>query len=87
MKLWDKLLPQALFTLNLLRVSRLNLTLLAYSQMHGTFDYNRTPLAPPGTKVTVHEKPDARGTWSPHAVPAWYTGPAMHHYQCYRVWA
>jgi len=60
--------------------------LLAWSQVHGTFDFNRTPLAPPGTRVLVHEKPSLRGTWSPHAVDGWYLGPATLHYRCYRVW-
>jgi hypothetical protein len=55
--LWDRLLPQALISLNLLRGSRINPRLSAYAQLHGDFDYNRTPLAPPGTRVFVHEKP------------------------------
>ena len=83
---WDQLLPQALMTLNLLRTSRINPRLSAWSQIHGIFDFNRTPLAPPGTRVLVHEKPTLRGTWSPHAVDGWYLGPAMLHYRCYRVW-
>ena len=45
-KLWDKLIPQALITFNLLRASRLNPTLSVYSQMHGAFDFNRTPSLP-----------------------------------------
>ena len=36
--LWDKLLPQAELTLNLLRGSRINPTLSAHAQMHGLFD-------------------------------------------------
>ena len=73
--LWDKLLPQALMTLNLLRGSRINPQLSAYAQVHGQFDFNKTPLAPPGTHVLVHEKPSNRGTWAPHAVAGWYLGP------------
>ena len=46
MALWDKLLPQALITLNFLRPSRINPQLSAYAQMYGAFDYNRTPLDP-----------------------------------------
>ena len=84
--LWDCILPQALLTLNLLRASHLNPNLSAYAQLYGAFDFNRTPLAPPGTKVMVHEKPDQRGTWSPHTIAGWYLGPAIHHYRCYRVW-
>jgi hypothetical protein len=43
--LWNQLLPPALMTLNLLRTSRINPRLLAWSQVHGLFDFNRTPLA------------------------------------------
>ena len=83
---WCRLLPQAELTLNLLRPSRLNPKLSAYAQLEGTFDFNRTPLAPPGTRVIVHEKPTQRRTWAPHGIDGWYIGPAMDHYQCYRVW-
>ena len=38
-------------------------------------------------KVLTHVKPDIQGSWEPHADLAWYTGPAMHHYRYYRVWA
>jgi hypothetical protein len=47
LKLWDKLLPQATITLNLLRKSRINPRISAYAQLSGSFDFNRTPLAPP----------------------------------------
>ena len=84
--LWDRLLPQALLTLNLLRASHINPRLSAQAQLHGAFDFNRTPLAPAGTRVMIHEKSSVRGTWAPHAVDGWYLGPAMHHYRCYRVY-
>jgi hypothetical protein len=85
--LWDKLIPQCLITLNLLRRSRITPQLSSQSQINGAFHFNRTPLAPPGTKVIIHEKPSTRGTWAPHAVEGWYIGPAQRHYRCYRVWA
>ena len=84
--LWDKLLPQAELTLNLLRGSRLNPKLSAHAQMHGHFDVNRTPLAPPGIRVLVHIKPSERTTWSPHGADGWYVGPALESYRCYTVW-
>jgi hypothetical protein len=84
--LWDKLLPQAELTLNLLRGSRINPKLSAHAQMHGNFDFNRTPLAPPGIRVLVHIKPSERTTWSPHGTDGWYTGPALESYRCYTVW-
>ena len=66
--LWDELLPQAELTLNLLRGSRINPKLSAWAQVNGPFDFNRTPIAPPGIRVLAHEKPDNRTTWSPHAL-------------------
>jgi hypothetical protein len=84
--LWDRLLPQAELTLNLLRGARLNPLLSAHKFLHGRFDYNDTPLAPPGIHVVAHEKVDQEGTWSPHGLDAWYLGPALHHCRCCNVW-
>ena len=86
MHLWCKLLPQAELTLNLLRTSRINPKLSAYAQMHGQFDFNRTPLAIPGTKVIVHEKPSQRQSWGNRGVDGWYLGPAMEHYRCWNCY-
>jgi hypothetical protein len=84
--LWDRLIPQAVITLNLLRKSRLNPKLSAHVKLHGLFDYNKTPLAPPGTKLIMHEKPDHRGSWSPHGLNGWYIGPEMEHYRAHMVY-
>ena len=65
---WDRLLEQATITLNLLRNSRINPRLSAYAFLNGNFDFNKTPLAPPGTQVVVHEKPEQRASWDPHGV-------------------
>jgi hypothetical protein len=85
LKLWDKLLPQATNTLNLLRKSRINPRMSAYAQLNGHFDFNRTPLAPPGTRVIAHEKPDQRASWDPHGLDGYYLGSALDHYLCYQV--
>ena len=50
----NKLLPQALITLNLLHPSRLHPKLPAYAHINGAFDFNCTPLASPGMKILVH---------------------------------
>jgi hypothetical protein len=84
--LWDKLLPQATITLNLLRQSRINPQLSAHAQLHGQFDFNRTPLAPPGTRAVKHIKTDKRNSWAMHGELAWYVGPATEHYRCYRLY-
>jgi hypothetical protein len=85
LKLWHKLLPQATITLNLLQKSRINPCMSAYAQLNGHFDFNITPLAPPGTRVIAHEKPDQRASWDPHGVDGYYLGPALDHYRCYQV--
>jgi hypothetical protein len=84
--LWDRLIPHAVITLNLLRQSRINPKLSAHAQLHDIFDYNKTPLAPPGTKVILHKKPDHRGSWAHHGLNNWYVGPAMEHYRAHRVY-
>ena len=75
--LWDRLLPKAELTLNLLRSSRLYPQLSAAAHYHGRIDYNRTPFGPPGCKIIAHEKPSQRRTWAPHGQPGWSLGPAM----------
>jgi hypothetical protein len=54
--LWDWLVPQAIQTPNLLRASRRHPQLSSSAHLHGAFDFNRTPLAPPGIKVLIHDK-------------------------------
>lgn len=83
--LWDKLVPQANITLNLMRPSRINPQLSAYAQVFGAFDYNKTPLTPPGLAVLSHVRPEKRTSWSPHALSGFYLGPAMNHYRNHRV--
>ena len=63
--LWDHLLKQAEITLNLMRNSRQNPQLSAYTHMYGIFDFNKTPIAPPGTKSVIFEDPDTRASWGP----------------------
>jgi hypothetical protein len=76
MHLWDRLLPQAEITLNLLQTSRLHPQLSATAHFHGLVDYNKTAFAPPGCKIIAHENPAKRRTWDP----------AMHHYRCQNVY-
>ena len=53
---WDRLLKQAEITLTLLRQARQNTKLSAYAYLFGPYNYNKNPMAPPGTKVIVHKK-------------------------------
>ena len=71
MNLWERLLYQALLTLNLLRPSRLNPSLSAHMQMQRPFEFNLTPLALPDTRVKIHKKPLDRASWSAYSVSGW----------------
>lgn len=65
-----------------------NTTVSAYAGLHGgPFDFAAHPIAPAGTKIIIHDKPDTRASWAPHGLHGYYLGPAQAHYRCYRVWA
>jgi hypothetical protein len=44
--LWDRLLP--------LGSSRINPQLSAHAQVHGAFNFDQTPMTPPGFRIMVH---------------------------------
>jgi hypothetical protein len=85
MHVWYRLLPQAVSTLNMLRISRINPKLSASTHIDGSYDYNRVSIAPPGTRLIAHETPNRRITWALHGQDGWYIGPALEHYRCYNV--
>ena len=85
-KEWDRLIPQANLTLNLLRAARANPNLSAHAYIEGQYDYNKTPLAPPGTRVVAHEAADQRPTWGPNGEDGWTIGPSTEHYRCIRCY-
>ena len=59
---WDRLLPQCELTLNLLKTSRANTKLSSWAYLFGAYNFNKSPIAPPGTKNIVHSKPDKRAS-------------------------
>ena len=75
---WDQLISQHLITLNLLRSSRVNPSVSAYSYLYGQYDFKNTP----GTFVIVHEKIGDCTSWVHHGTPRWYVGPSLDHYIC-----
>ncbi len=54
LQLWDKLAPQVQDTLNLLRASRIDPTILAYKALNGLYNWGQYPLAPPGCKAIIY---------------------------------
>ncbi len=85
MNLWDRLIPQAVMTLNLLRQSKKNPSISAYQHVNGNFDYNKTPLAPLGCAVEMHESTNRRKSWDPHSLSGWYIGTSTEHYRCHKI--
>ena len=86
LNLWDKILPKATLTLNLLCPSRINLQLLAHAQIHGSFNFDKTPLAPPGIKFLTHKCAKVREYFSFRSTRDYYVGPCLNHYRCYKLW-
>ena len=56
-------------------------TISAYEAVHGPFNFNKTPMGPPGTRVEILNKNGA--SWDPKSLSGSYVGPSMHHYCCY----
>ena len=83
---WDRILVQSELTLNLLRASRVNPRLSAWAYLFGQYDYNTTPIVPPGTRVIVHSKPEERASWAPNGEEAWSIGPSFDHYRCIKCY-
>ena len=73
-------------TLTVLRPSRKKPTLSAHAQLHGQFDFNATPFAPPGTTFIVHQKIAIRQSWAPQVKDGWYIDRAKDHYCCYNIY-
>jgi hypothetical protein len=80
LQLWDEFLPQVKLMLNLLRFSLCNPLISANHKLYGLFDFNKTPLAPLGTKALVYDNPAIPTSWAPDATDGFYVGPAIDHY-------
>ena len=73
-------------TLNMLRASKLNPKISAYTYIYGNYDLNITTISPPGTKAVVHSKPDQRLTCCLNGEAGWYVGPSMKNYLCVKCY-
>ena len=82
LRFWDRLLQEATIILNLLRQSRTLPHISAYAHIFGEFDFKRTSLCQPGTRVVMHNRPNDCALWDPNGEYGWYIGPAMEHYRC-----
>ena len=53
---WNKTIPQYVLALNLLHNTRMNPKIAAYTYLFGNFDFNKSPLTPPGTCISTRKK-------------------------------
>jgi hypothetical protein len=81
LQLWDDFLPQVELTLNLLCFSCRDPNKSANKEVNRFFDFNKTPIAPLGTKGLVYKDPTIRASWAPHGTDAYYIGGAPKHYR------
>ena len=65
-KLCDRLIHKSKISLNMLIKSRIHTHLSAYTHIFGEFDYNCILLAPPGTRIVIHERPKDISSLAPH---------------------
>ncbi len=86
MRLWDRLLPQTILTLNFLRQPNAVPTVLAHQYVHGNFDYNKMPLAPIGCAVQLHQSSTKRASWAVNSIDGWYLQTLPEHYQCHMIY-
>ena len=63
----------------MLRKSIIHPHLSPSTHIYGYFDYNRTPLAPPGTRLVIYNRPNNRASWAPYGKYSWFIGPDIEH--------
>jgi hypothetical protein len=85
-QLWDRLIPQAEMTLNMLRPSNVSPKISAYMYAHGNHDFNAHPLAPMGCAVQIYVRPENRKTWDVNSIDGYYIGTSFEHYRNYTIW-
>ena len=65
----------------MLRTSRVHPQLSAFHVLEGQYDFKKIPFGPPGTRATIFNPPETRGSFGPRALEGWYIGPAWDHYR------
>ena len=64
----------------------MNPKLLSKMYLNGNHEFNRNPMAPPGTKIITHTKPANRQSWTYHGQLGWYIRPVSNHYRCVKCY-
>ena len=58
----------------------------AYTVIEVTFGFNKTPLAHPGWKFSIHSNLYLRINWATHGAGGWYIGPYIENYICHHIY-
>ena len=83
-QLWDSLLQKAKEGLNFLRQPIILPHISASTHIIEEFNYNCTPLEPPGKIMVIHNRKNNRASWAPHGEYSWYIGPSTEHYRFHK---
>jgi hypothetical protein len=79
---WDDFLPQVELTLNMHPFFQQNPRKSANQGVYGSFDFNKTPLAPLATKALICDNPASCASWTSPTTNGFYVGPASNYYRC-----
>ena len=83
---WDRLVPYAELTLNLLRPFGPDPSKSAHTGVYGSpYDFAAHPLAPAGCLCVGFTASDVRPSWAPHGYLSYYLGPSLDHYRCHSL--
>ena len=66
--------------------AKVNPKLSAWEYLFGIFDYRKTPIVPPGTKLIAHTKPSQRSSWEFNGQEGLSIGISPEHYRCIKCY-
>ena len=81
---WCRLIPQVDFSINIVRKCRQIHLLSGWYRMEGEYHFDATPVAPPGSEMLMHKKPNRRKTFGLNELKAWYLVPCFKHYRTFK---
>jgi hypothetical protein len=87
LKLWDESVPQLEITINTLGKWKGDSKTSAYKGMHGhDYDFDAHPIMPFGMKGYAYASKEERESFESKGVEAWYLGPSLQQYRCWKVY-
>ena len=77
---------QATLTLNILRNYCFNPKFSSHASLYGILHYNKTPLAPLGTRVLFQYSTTNHRTWETRVTYGWYISPDLEYNRCVELY-